>query len=163
MWSASQLSNLLAYLNVTCSFTISHQALPEAGAAVPFLLGDKGCTVPMVLSSPSPLAVDSLRPCEHASGPHEPQKMRQSSFFPKTCATEKLSSASLAWLSTQKGTLPPEDELPSQTKTTAPKIPAFPGQSLHRERKVASTIRHVDLLFWQTPPPTSRAVIQSQN
>lgn len=69
MRSASWLSNLLAGLKVICYFTISHQTLPEARAAVPFLLGDKGCMVPMVLSSPSPLAVDSLRPWECTSRP----------------------------------------------------------------------------------------------
>lgn len=87
MWSASWLSNLLAGLKVICYFTISHQALLEAGAAVPFLLGYKGCMVPTVLSSPSPLAMGSLKPWESASRPHEPQETFQSSSLPDTAMT----------------------------------------------------------------------------
>lgn len=84
MWSASWLTNLLVGLRVICYFTISHQTLPEAGATVPFLLGDKGCMVPMVLSFLSPFAMKSLIPWECASRPCEPQEICQSPSFPDT-------------------------------------------------------------------------------
>lgn len=84
---AIRLSNLLAGLKVICCFTISHQALLETGAAVPFLLGNKCCMVLTVLSSPSPLAMGSLKPWEFASGPCEPQETCQSSPLPNTAMT----------------------------------------------------------------------------
>lgn len=77
-----------------------------------------------------------------------------------SCTSEKLPSASLAWLSTQKGTFFPEDGFPSQIKMIIPKIPVFPGKAWYQEWKVVSTIWHVDFLFQQTPS-TSKAVIQS--